>query len=145
MLIIPEEILNDIRAYSQATYPEECCGILVGRKEGDNRIITEAHRARNVSEEPRHERYLIDEKKHIEVDKATRGRPVDIMGFYHSHPDYPSHPSGHDTETAAWPGYSYLIVSVEKGRVASIQSWIMPDGSDTFVEEDMAGKEPERK
>lgn len=143
MLIIPREILDDIFGHSTETHPEECCGILVGRDEGENRVITRSHRAENVSKERRHERYLIDERKLIEVMKSTRGLPVDVVGFYHSHPDYPSRPSGYDIETAAWPGYSYLIVSVEKEGVVSVQSWVMPDGGDSFVEEKIDERENE--
>ncbi|UCD56812.1 MAG: M67 family metallopeptidase [Candidatus Hydrogenedentota bacterium] len=141
MLIVPQKILEDIFAHSKEAYPEECCGILVGRDEGSTRIITESHRAKNVSKERRHERYLIDEKKLIEVMKATRVLSVDVIGFYHSHPDYPSRPSGHDVETAAWSGYSYLIVSVGKDGVPSVQAWVMPDGSDSFVEEPIGTEE----
>jgi len=65
MLIIPRGILDDIGEHSRETYPEECCGILVGREEGADRVITESHRANNVSRERRHERYLIDENKLI--------------------------------------------------------------------------------
>ncbi|MBI5117638.1 M67 family metallopeptidase [Candidatus Poribacteria bacterium] len=135
MLIISKKILDDILAHSKETYPEECCGILVGRDEAGKRVVTESYRARNVSEGRKHDRYLIDEKKLIEVMKATRGLSVDVVGFYHSHPDYPSRPSGYDTETAAWPGYSYMIVSVAKEKVVSFQSWVMPDGANAFEEE----------
>ncbi|MBI4832223.1 MAG: M67 family metallopeptidase [Candidatus Lindowbacteria bacterium] len=140
MLSIPNKILDDIFAHSRETYPEECCGILVGRDEDGKRIITEAHRARNASEGRRHDRYLVDEKKLIEVIKLVRGQSVDVVGFYHSHPDYPSHPSGYDTETAAWPGYSYLIVSIARDKVVSVQSWVMPDGANTFTEEPIETK-----
>jgi len=137
MLIIPQGVIDDISEHSMETYPEECCGILVGREGSDDRTITESHRAENIADERRHERYLIDEKKLIEVIKTVRGKDVDVIGFYHSHPDYPSMPSGFDTETAAWPGYSYLIASVEKDGVASVRSWTMPDGGTEFVEEPM--------
>jgi proteasome lid subunit RPN8/RPN11 len=143
MLIIPKKILEDIFAHSRETYPEECCGILVGRDEAGRRAVTESHRARNVSEGRRHDRYLIDEKKLIEVMKATRGLAVDVVGFYHSHPDYPSRPSGYDTETAAWPGYSYLIASVAKDKVVSFQSWVMLDGANAFEEEPIGAAEAE--
>ena len=143
MLKISQRIIDDISEHSKETYPEECCGLLVGRDNGDDRVIVEAHRAENVAEERRHERYLIDPKKHLEVDKATRGRGVDIVGFYHSHPDYPSRPSDFDTEIAPMPGYSYLIASVEKDGVVSVRSWIMPDGEDKFVEEEMKIEETE--
>ena len=141
MLVISRNILNDIFDHSRKTYPEECCGILVGHDEGEQRVVMESHRAENVAKERRHDRYLIDEKKLIEVLKATRGLPMDVIGFYHSHPDYPSRPSRFDTETAAWPGYSYLIASVEKERVVSVQSWVMRDGSESFVEEPITVKE----
>ena len=143
MLIIPRKILDDIFAHSVETYPEECCGILVGVDEGDRRVITESRRAKNVAAERRHERYLIDEKKLIEAMKDTRGLKTDVVGFYHSHPDYPSRPSGFDTETAAWPGYSYLIASVKKDGVESVRSWVMPDGDDSFVEEPLNIEETE--
>ncbi len=144
MLIIPKNILDDIFDHSRKTYPEECCGILVGCDEGEQRIVVESHRAENVSKERRHDRFLIDERKLIEVLKTVRSLPVDVIGFYHSHPDYPSRPSRFDTENAAWPGYSYLIVSVEKERVAAAQSWIMQDGSTQFVEEPITIKENHR-
>ncbi|MCK5439315.1 MAG: M67 family metallopeptidase [Gemmatimonadetes bacterium] len=137
--------MDDISEHSMATYPEECCGILVGRDEGGDHIITESHRAKNVAEERRHERYLIDERKLIDVMKSTRGSGVDVVGFYHSHPDYPSRPSGFDTETAAWPGYSYLIASVEEDGVASARSWIMPDDGGEFIEEPMKIEETASK
>ncbi|GAB4334324.1 MAG: M67 family metallopeptidase [Candidatus Abyssubacteria bacterium] len=141
MLIIPKTVLDDIYAHCRETYPEECCGILVGNDEGDNRIITASYRADNVSAERRNDRYLIDEKKLIEVIKMVRGLPVDVVGFYHSHPDHPSEPSQYDTDSAAWPGYSYVIVSVSKDRIVSCQSWVMPDDGDSFVEEPI-GEEP---
>ena len=137
MLIVPKKILDGIFEHSRETYPEECCGILVGREGGADRVITESHRANNVSKERRHERYLIDENKLIEVIRNVRGLAVDVIGFYHSHPDYPSRPSAYDTETAAWPGYSYLIVSTEKNRIVSVQSWVMCDEGNSFTEEPM--------
>lgn len=144
MLVLSKQILDEICEHSREAYPEECCGILVGRDEGNQRVITAAYRAENVSKERRHERYLIDEKKLIEVVKSTRGSPVDVVGFYHSHPDYPSRPSGYDIETAAWPGYSYVIVSVSKDRIVSFQSWVMPDEGDSFVEEPIGAEETEQ-
>ena len=113
----------------------------MGRDEQNRRIITESHRAENKSQERRHERYLLDEKKHIEVIKATRGLSVDIVGFYHSHPDHPSRPSIHDLETDAWPGYSYLIVSVYGKRIEGVQSWILPEDSDLFEEESISSED----
>jgi proteasome lid subunit RPN8/RPN11 len=141
MLIIPKPVIDDISSHSQETYPEECCGILVGNDARDGRIITESHRAENVSRERRQERYIIDEHKLLEVMKATRSLPVDVIGFYHSHPDYPSRPSGYDIETAAWPGYSYLIVSLDGGGVVSFQSWIMPEEGGEFTEEPISVSE----
>jgi len=141
MLVIERTILDDIYRHSLECYPEECCGILVGHDAGDERVVTGAHRADNVSQERRHDRYLIDEKKLIEVIRETRGQNVDVIGFYHSHPDYPSTPSPYDTEHAAWPGYSYLIVSVTRDRVVSAQSWMMADGSGSFVEQQLTEAE----
>jgi proteasome lid subunit RPN8/RPN11 len=144
MLIINQEILDDIYEYAKLNYPEECCGILVGYDSGSDRHVTAAHRATNVSDEHRHDRYLIDEKKLIEVIRSNRGKSTDVIGFYHSHPDYPSRPSQYDTEHAAWPGYSYLIVSVEKSRVVSAQSWVMPEEGGAFIEQPITIKQDEK-
>ena len=142
MLKISRKIIDDISAHSKETYPEECCGLLVGRDSGDDRIITESHRAENVAEERHHDRYEIDPKKYLEIDKATRGRDADIVGFYHSHPDDRSVPSKFDTDIA-WPTYSYIIASAEKDGVASIQSWGIRDGEEKFSEEKMKIEESE--
>jgi len=139
--MIERKILDDIYRHALDEYPDECCGILVGFDNGDERIVTKAHRAKNVSTERRHDRYLVDERKLIEVIKSTRGKAEDVIGFYHSHPDYPSTPSQYDTEHAAWPGYSYLIVSVEKARAVSAQSWIMPQENGSFLEQALSLRE----
>jgi proteasome lid subunit RPN8/RPN11 len=140
MLIVDQRILDDIHRHALETYPKECCGILVGSDSGDDRFINEAHRAKNLREE-QHDRYLIDERKLIEVIRTIRGTGKDVVGFYHSHPDYPSTPSQYDSDHAAWPGYSYVIVSVEKKNIASIQAWIMPEEGAEFIEQPINIKE----
>jgi proteasome lid subunit RPN8/RPN11 len=140
MLIINQKILDDISRHAMEAYPKECCGILVGADSGEDRSISEAHRAKNLREE-QHDRYLIDERKLIEVIKSVRGTGKDVVGFYHSHPDYPSTPSQYDADNVAWPGYSYVIVSVKKEGVASVQAWIMPEEDGAFVEQQMSIKE----
>jgi proteasome lid subunit RPN8/RPN11 len=135
MLIMDPKILDDIFEHALETYPEECCGILTGSDRGGDRVVSHAHRARNVSAERRHERYRLDERKLFEVIRSMRGQSSDVVGFYHSHPAQPSSPSEHDTEQAGWPGYTYLIVSVENGRVASAQAWVMPEENTSFIEQ----------
>ena len=141
MLVINQQILDDICQHALQTYPDECCGILVGSDQGNERTVVQAYRARNVSEQRRNDRYIIDEKKLIEVMKSVRNSPFDIVGFYHSHPDSASAPSRYDSEHAAWPGYTYLIVSVEKERVVSVQAWVMPEENETFIEQPLHAKE----
>jgi proteasome lid subunit RPN8/RPN11 len=88
-----------------------------------------------VSAERRHERYRLDERKLFEVIKSVRGQSSDVVGFYHSHPDHPSSPSQHDADQAAWPGYTYLIISLDNGRIASAQAWMIPEENASFIEQ----------
>ena len=103
---IRREALDAIIAHARAEAPAECCGMLVGR----GRSIDEAVRARNIAASPT--RFLIDPKDHIDTRRAARGRGLEVLGFYHSHPQSPAWPSETDVAEATYPEAVYLIASL---------------------------------
>ena len=113
------------------TYPEEGCGVLVGRERDGVREVVEAVPLENVREDARAQRYLISPEQFLAADRAARDAGLEVLGFYHSHPDHPPEPSRFDREHA-WPWYSYLIVSVERGRIARQQAWRLREDRTSF-------------
>jgi proteasome lid subunit RPN8/RPN11 len=137
MLSIAKDILQQIIAHAERAYPAESCGILVGRRE-DTRVVTVAYPAQNVSRDGRRDRYEIDPAEIYRVVRETEGTAEQIIGFYHSHPGFPPHPSVHDA-AKAWPYYSYLILSIRNegnnGGNVSLRSWVWQNGKGEFREE----------
>lgn len=127
---------------ASGAYPEECCGVLVGRSEAGSSRVEEVISAENERQESRHNRYLISPKAILKAQREARERGLDIVGYYHSHPDHPARPSDFDREHA-WPGTSYLIVSVEKGTAVDARSWRLADDRGHFDEEPLRGVEEE--
>ena len=118
-----------LRRHGEETYPHECCGVLLGRMDGDERIVTSVARAGNTRTDSAHNRYNIDPKDLIRIQRAGRERGEDIIGFYHSHPDHPARWSSTDLAEAHWLGCSYVITSVEKGKAELTNSFEL-SGSD---------------
>jgi proteasome lid subunit RPN8/RPN11 len=125
-LRIAEDLLEEIRRHGESAYPAECCGALVGRvhENGDKEIVRLAPAVNRRTDNPH--RYLIapDDLRRLEAE--LQAERLEIVGYYHSHPDHPAVPSGFDTEHA-WPWYSYLIVRVEGGRGGAAASWTLDD------------------
>jgi proteasome lid subunit RPN8/RPN11 len=108
-----------IRKHGEETYPHECCGVLLGRFEDDgSRTVTSSARCGNTRTDSAHNRYNIDPKELVRIQREGRNRGEDIVGFYHSHPDHPAQWSKTDHEEAHWIGCSYVITAVEKGKAA---------------------------
>jgi len=119
----------------EASYPHECCGLLVGRVVNENeRVVHTSRKCRNLNTERAHDRYEMDPQCWLNTEREFDSSPWAIVGIYHSHPDHPSRASQTDTD-AAWPNYSYVIASVEKGTVASTQSWLLNETEKRFYEE----------
>lgn len=110
---IAPSALEAIREHGSEGYPHEICGIMLGpRGEG---WVSEVRRARNIIVERARDRYEIDPRDHIRIQREADAASLDIVGYYHSHPDHPAQASRFDTERA-WAGYVYLIVSIEGGK-----------------------------
>jgi proteasome lid subunit RPN8/RPN11 len=135
-LVIPAPGLDAAGRHAAASYPDECCGVLIGSFSGETTSVDRIVPADNERNDSRHNRYLINPETVLAAHKEARALGLDVVGYYHSHPDHPARPSEFDREHA-WPGVSYLIVSVEKGNVADIRSWRLADDREKFDEEEI--------
>ena len=118
---IARSALEAIKAHGAEGYPHEICGILVGPRGG--RIAAEARPARNIVVDRARDRYEIDPRDHIRIQREADAGGQDILGYYHSHPDHPAQASRFDAERA-WAGYVYVIVSVEQGKPADTNAFV---------------------
>ena len=124
MLKLSPRDYEALRHHGEETYPNECCGILLGRVEDDGtRVVTSTARAGNTRTDSAHNRYNIDPKELVRIQREGRARGEDIIGFYHSHPDHPAQWSKTDLAEARWFGCSYVITSVEKGKAVLTNSF----------------------
>ena len=135
-LKISEELLDGIREHGKKAYPNECCGVLLGRIEDSRKAVVELRAMENTREDSPRTRYLISSRELLEAEKAARARGLDIVGVYHSHPDHPARPSEFDREHA-FPWYSYIIVSVHGGNPVDLASWTLRDDRSAFDAEDV--------
>lgn len=124
---VKNEHLDQIRGHGEQTYPHECCGFLLGTNDGSINLLQEVHPAENERQDSRHNRYLITPEQWKQADDYARSRHLGIIGYYHSHPDHPAAPSGFDLDHSCWPGESYIIVSVQQGKAAALNSFTKPD------------------
>ena len=118
---IAQSALEAIREHGSEGYPHEICGIMIGPR-GDGEV-TEVKRARNIVVERARDRYEIDPRDHIRIQREADAAGLDIVGYYHSHPDHPAQASRFDTERA-WAGYVYLIVAVQQGQPVDANAFV---------------------
>ena len=132
-LALPIEVQATIRAHGVETYPDECCGVLVGPAPGR---VSDAWPLGNTAALDRARRFLIgpEDYRRAEVRAASRG--LDIVGFYHSHPDHPAEPSHFDLDHA-WPNVSYVIVSVRDRLPRELRSWRLRADRSGYREESL--------
>jgi proteasome lid subunit RPN8/RPN11 len=130
MLNIRRQDYDALRKHGEETYPHECCGVLLGQMdEAGVRNVTSIARAGNTRTDSAHNRYNIDPKELIRIQREGRQRGEDIIGFYHSHPDHPAMWSQTDLAEAHWFSCSYVITSVDKGKPVLTNSFELT-GSD---------------
>lgn len=135
-LVISARHLHTVGRHAAVSYPDECCGVLIGRSSGETTLVERVLSVGNERSDSRHNRYLISPETVLAAHKEARVLGLDVVGYYHSHPDHPARPSELDREHA-WPGVSYLIVSVLKRNVADIRSWRLADDRERFDEEEI--------
>ena len=130
MLRIQFQDYETLRAHGEQTYPHECCGVLLGRSiDGVNEVV-EVVPAGNTRTDSAHNRYNIAPVELIRIQRQARARSLDIVGFYHSHPDHPARWSQTDFNEAHWLGCSYMITSVEKGVAVQTNSFFLAGTSE---------------
>lgn len=125
MLKINHTEFEAVRRHGEETYPHECCGVLLGRMEDEERQVVETVRCGNTRADRPQDRYNIDPRELVRIQRQGRERGLDIIGFYHSHPDHPARWSQTDLAEAHWMGCSYVITSVEKGRAVTTNSFTL--------------------
>jgi len=135
MLKLTAKIYEAIRAHGEETYPHECCGVLLGRSavgvdEVFANIVESAVRAGNTRTDSPRNRYSIAPQELVKIQRQARDSGLDIVGFYHSHPDHPAQWSTTDFAEAHWLGCSYVITSVRQGAAQETNSFLLTGGSE---------------
>lgn len=153
MITLSEQARQAIERHAEASYPYECVGLLIGRLEGEHKIVedilpTENRWTADVAltdaehEHSLRDRFTLDPRDYLRADRAARARGLDIVGCYHSHPDHPAEPSERDRVGAQGVGsgtsFSFLIQSVYETKATDLQSWLLIDDGARFIAETLA-------
>jgi len=137
MIRVTQKLLNDIRGHGVRDYPYECCGLLLGRFRAEGKIVSETYPISNAREESaKRNRFLIEPEELMRGERYARGKDLEVVGFYHSHPDSPAAPSQYDLEHA-WPTYSYIIVSTRADEATDLFSWEQESDRSRFNQEEI--------
>ncbi|MGI0489325.1 M67 family metallopeptidase [Pantanalinema rosaneae CENA516] len=133
------EHLQTMQAHAERAYPDECCGLLLGKLVSDDRTLVDVRTVANAWDEEvanefaaaeasltKTRRYWIAPEEMLVAMRQARQRDLDVIGIYHSHPDHPAVPSECDRRHA-WQHYSYLIFSVHRGQAGEFYSWQLDD------------------
>jgi len=148
-LWMSHDVAESIRRHGAETFPYECCGALLGRESAateDNgsqqqqielpREILELFPLVNRRDDSPRNRFAVTAEDVREAEKAASQHGLEVVGWYHSHPDHPARPSAFDREHA-WPWYSYVIVSVMSGVPAETTSWRLNDDRQDYSPENI--------
>ncbi len=130
---ILKSVYDQIRVHAEETYPEECCGLLIGPRDGERKVI-DSKKMTNAYAGPKNTRYHINPLELFKADRGVAEKGLSITGIYHSHPDYPAKLSSYDLEHS-FPWYSYIIISVPHGKAGDVRSWV-PDNERTKTSEE---------
>ena len=138
MIQLSEEQRSEIAAHGERDYPHECCGLLLGSFKDDGvKAVSEVYPISNAREEQaKRNRFLIRPEELMRGERYAQASGLEVVGFYHSHPDHPAVPSQYDLEHA-WPIYSYIVVAVSNGAAGDLRSWEMAADRSRFAEEEI--------
>jgi proteasome lid subunit RPN8/RPN11 len=131
-LRINAEVDSAIRAHGAETYPDECCGALIGR----DGIVTDTLALPNTTEDGPRRRFKVRPQDYRAAEGRAGQLGAELLGFYHSHPDHPAKPSQTDLDYA-WPFFSYVIVSVLEGVSGDMTSWRLREDRSAFDQENL--------
>jgi proteasome lid subunit RPN8/RPN11 len=136
MFRISQKLTERIRAQGVKTYPNECCGALLGTDGEGARDVAEILPLENQRDDSPRNRFAITPQDVREAELAARRAGLELIGWYHSHPDAPARPSEFDREHA-WPWYSYIIVSVQARVAGEMNSWRLADDRSHYDAEEI--------
>ena len=142
MIAIGKKLIEQIERHGERTFPHECGGMLIGHFTADGaKSVVELLPMENAMDETeRHNRVLITPKDVMRAERYAREKNLDVVGYYHSHPDHPARPSQFDLDHAL-PVWSYIIVSVESGKAVDVRAWEMENDRSKFNEEEIRREE----
>lgn len=141
MLKVPASVMDRLRAHLEAGYPNEACGALIGQADDGVHRVSDFRAMRNTITDRPWDRYALDPLEQLQVQKEAEANGLEIIGFAHSHPDHPPVPSRFDTDHA-WSFYSYVVASVQRGRLAEARSWRLNEAK-AFEEESLQVDQPQ--
>jgi proteasome lid subunit RPN8/RPN11 len=133
-LRVSDAAAKEISRQGELAYPSECCGVLAGRA-GEIKEVMRLVPMNNRRLDDPH-RYSIAPDDLRRTISDLRAAELEVVGYYHSHPDHPAEPSMFDTEHA-WPWYSYIIVRVDRGRAAELTSWVLENDRSAMSRESL--------
>ena len=139
-ITLTNSIIKSFESQSETEYPYESCGFIIGDYISSSKSIGSVYLpAKNIKHINAERRFLIDPKAYEQAESEAEKLGLSIISIVHSHPDHPDKPSEFDLNHA-WPGFSYIIISVQKGNAVSFKSWKLNDDRTSFLEEDVVNK-----
>ena len=133
---LTHDIIDQFKKHGESDYPHECCGFILGSFKDMESIGVEYIPASNTKEENRERRFLIDPMAYQKAEDEADELGLSVISIVHSHPDHPDKPSEFDREHA-WPGFSYIIISIKNGKAVSYRSWQLNADRKFFIEENI--------
>lgn len=152
MITCSDAARQAIAQHAEASYPHECVGLLIGRIEGEHKLVEEIIPTQNTwstdvgltdaeHEHSLRDRFYLDPRDYLRADRQARAKGLDIVGCYHSHPDHPAIPSERDRIGAqgvgSGSGFSFLIQTVREGQAAELTAWLLVDEGQRFAAEEL--------
>jgi proteasome lid subunit RPN8/RPN11 len=135
VIVLPRAVVGHIADAAEAAYPDECCGLLVGRAEASgNRLVTRVAASPNVAEGNTRDSFLVDPRIQFDLMRELGDGPESIVGHYHSHPDHGATPSERDRQSVFYPDHVWVIVAVDRGRAGDMTAHLFDAGRGRFRE-----------
>lgn len=121
-LSLNKDVRASLEGWARSGYPKESCGLLIGEEKNGIAVATRAVLAKNLNKERATDRYELDPEDFFKANNEACASGLEIIGVWHSHPDYPARPSETD-RMMAWPKWSYLIISVSNENIEDVRAW----------------------
>ncbi len=136
MITLDPRTLDAIREHGRETYPEECCGALLGTADNGSARVARIARMENARNDERRRRYTIEPLEYARIERQADAERLSVLGFYHSHPDHPAIPSEYDREHG-FPFFHYVVLSVGAGVPGEANSFILSEDRGAFEREEI--------